>query len=105
MGYLDIQDGSICTKCIDKKRKGTLVIKSGKFGKFLGCDNYPRCTNTLELGTNLENEATKLLKEKRKKTRRSKRKNMRLAIEKKIERTQRKQRGQMFSDFKRLIAE
>ncbi len=105
MGYLDIQQGSICLKCIDKKRKGTMVIKSGSFGKFLGCDNYPRCTNTEKLGKNLENEASKLLKEKRKKTRRSKRKNIRLSIEKKIERNQRKQRGQMFADFKRLIAE
>lgn len=81
-----------------------MVIKSGSFGKFLGCDKYPICTNTEKLGKNLQNEATKLLKEKRKVTRRSKRKNMRQVIEKKIERTQRKQRGQMFADFKRLIS-
>jgi ssDNA-binding Zn-finger/Zn-ribbon topoisomerase 1 len=107
MGLLDyeIQHGTICPTCIDKRRNGVLEIKSGKFGKFLGCNNYPKCVYTTNVGINLQTEATKLLKSKRQITRRSKRKNKRLLIEKKINKTQRMQRGQMFRDFKRLIAE
>jgi DNA topoisomerase-1 len=75
MGLLDYhtQHGTICPKCVDKRRSGILEIKSGKFGKFLGCNNYPKCTHTEDIGVNLETEATKLLKSKRKITRRSKR--------------------------------
>jgi len=31
-----------CEKCGGKK----MVMKEGKFGKFLACDNYPKCKNT-----------------------------------------------------------
>ncbi|MBW2967311.1 DNA topoisomerase I [Candidatus Woesearchaeota archaeon] len=33
-----------CTVC-----KGNLVIKRGKFGKFIACDNYPDCSMTFKL--------------------------------------------------------
>lgn len=40
-----------CFVCKDKKQKcpecdGYLVEREGKFGKFLGCSNYPKCTYT-----------------------------------------------------------
>ena len=105
MEYLETQTGSICIKCVEKRRNGIMELKSGKFGKFLGCNNYPKCSHTENVGVNLQTIATKLLKSKRRITRRAKRKNARLSLEKKVERSQRKQRGQMFRDFERLIAE
>ncbi|WP_295334339.1 NERD domain-containing protein [Flavobacterium sp.] len=33
-----------CSKC-----GGILVMRQGKFGIFLGCTNYPKCTNTIKL--------------------------------------------------------
>lgn len=35
---------NICPKC-----NGNLVERSGKFGKFLGCSNYPKCRYTKQL--------------------------------------------------------
>ncbi|MBW2965406.1 DNA topoisomerase I [Candidatus Woesearchaeota archaeon] len=32
--------------------KGNLVIKRGKFGRFIACDNYPDCSITFKLPTN-----------------------------------------------------
>ncbi|WP_430981150.1 topoisomerase DNA-binding C4 zinc finger domain-containing protein [Sphingobacterium faecium] len=29
-----------------------LISKSGKYGKFLGCEDYPRCTYTKKIGQN-----------------------------------------------------
>ncbi|QNK79059.1 topoisomerase DNA-binding C4 zinc finger domain-containing protein [Winogradskyella sp. PAMC22761] len=26
-----------------------MVKRSGRFGKFLGCTNYPKCKNTIQL--------------------------------------------------------
>ncbi|MDR2201705.1 MAG: type I DNA topoisomerase [Clostridiales bacterium] len=40
----DIQTDYVCEKCGEK-----MVIKSGRFGKFLACPSYPRCKNTMEL--------------------------------------------------------
>lgn len=37
-----------CPKCAD----GHLVLKKGKFGKFIACDTYPTCTATFKLPTN-----------------------------------------------------
>lgn len=34
----------ICPRC-----GGELVIKNGKYGSFIGCKNYPKCTYTKEL--------------------------------------------------------
>jgi hypothetical protein len=31
-------DANICPKC-----GGSLVLRSGKYGKFKGCSNYPKC--------------------------------------------------------------
>ncbi|MEK8180764.1 NERD domain-containing protein [Flavobacterium buctense] len=28
---------------------GGLILRTGKFGDFLGCSNYPKCTNTIKL--------------------------------------------------------
>jgi len=33
-----------CPKC-----NGVLVIRNGKYGKFLGCQNYPYCKYTRDL--------------------------------------------------------
>lgn len=33
-----------CPRC-----GGTLLLRNGKFGDFLGCSNYPKCTNTINL--------------------------------------------------------
>ena len=33
----------VCPKC-----GGKLVMRNGKYGKFWGCTNYPRCTFTLK---------------------------------------------------------
>lgn len=32
----------LCSKC----HSGYMVRRQGKYGHFLGCSNYPRCTNT-----------------------------------------------------------
>jgi len=34
-------EGERCEKC-----KGKMILKEGKFGKFLACENYPKCKNT-----------------------------------------------------------
>jgi len=34
-------EGEKCEKC-----GGKMVLKEGKFGKFLACENYPKCKNT-----------------------------------------------------------
>ena len=34
----------VCDKC-----KSIMLIKSGKFGEFLACTNYPDCTNTQQI--------------------------------------------------------
>lgn len=34
----------ICPRC-----KGKLVVREGKYGRFLGCSNYPRCKFTTQL--------------------------------------------------------
>ena len=35
----------VCAKC----NKGVMVERQGKFGPFLGCSNFPPCTNTRNL--------------------------------------------------------
>lgn len=35
----------LCPRC----QKGVLIKKTGRFGKFIGCDRYPRCTYTTNL--------------------------------------------------------
>jgi len=42
------------TKPVDRSKKctqcdGYLELRKGKYGKFLGCSNYPRCKNTLKV--------------------------------------------------------
>lgn|SRR5574344_896411 len=37
------QDNLICPKC-----DGTLLLRNGKYGKFYGCSNYPRCKFTIK---------------------------------------------------------
>ncbi len=34
-------EGEKCDKC-----KGKMIVKEGRFGKFLACENYPKCKNT-----------------------------------------------------------
>ena len=40
----DIETDQICEKC-----GGKMLIKVGRFGKFLGCSNYPKCKNIKSL--------------------------------------------------------
>ncbi|WP_218841479.1 topoisomerase DNA-binding C4 zinc finger domain-containing protein [Winogradskyella undariae] len=35
----------LCSGC----KSGFMVKRSGRFGKFLGCTNYPKCKNTIQL--------------------------------------------------------
>ena len=34
----ELESNMICPKCRNK-----LVTKNGKYGKFVGCSNYPKC--------------------------------------------------------------
>jgi len=34
-------EGVVCEKC-----GSNMVVKAGRFGSFIGCSNYPTCTNT-----------------------------------------------------------
>ena len=48
MKITDFQVGDvvgICPRC-----KHELIIKEGKYGKFIACNNYPRCKNTYNYG-------------------------------------------------------
>ncbi|MCK9474622.1 MAG: type I DNA topoisomerase [Candidatus Muirbacterium halophilum] len=38
--YADVK----CSKC-----QGEMIVKNGKFGKFLACQNYPQCKNTMPI--------------------------------------------------------
>lgn len=50
----DAAKAKICPSC----SKGDLHLKTGKFGSFLGCSNYPECNYTRQLtGSASENEA------------------------------------------------
>ncbi|MCD6119019.1 type I DNA topoisomerase [bacterium] len=42
-----IETEYVCEEC-----GGKMVIRQGRFGKFLGCSNYPKCKNTLPLDEN-----------------------------------------------------
>ena len=49
----------ICEKC-----KSPMVIKLGRFGKFLACSNYPECKNTKPINENGEIEEPEKIDEK-----------------------------------------
>ena len=52
----------ICEKC-----KSPMVIKVGRFGKFLACSNFPECKNTKKIGADnkpQEHQEPQLLEEK-----------------------------------------
>ena len=49
----DGSDPRVCPSCPD----GRLSIKSGKFGAFVGCSNYPECKYTRQLGVSEEDAA------------------------------------------------
>ena len=50
----------VCEKC-----GSPMIIKIGRYGKFLACSNYPDCKNTKKLGSDgKEKEEPKLLEEK-----------------------------------------
>lgn len=78
--HTTFQQGSVCPRCLDSSRKkqaGTLLIRSGSKGKFLGCSRFPLCTFTCDAGKNLENQANALLKNKKPKKKRKRTKNKR----------------------------
>lgn len=41
------EDNMICPKC-----GGTLVERNGKYGKFIGCSNYPKCRHIVKKNNN-----------------------------------------------------
>jgi len=41
------------TPCPDSTCNGSLVPRTGRFGRFLGCTNYPRCKTTAQIRRNL----------------------------------------------------
>ena len=43
--FSEIKEGDKCNYCED----GILVLRHGKFGDFLGCNNYPRCAGKADL--------------------------------------------------------
>ena len=43
----DNESNVVCEKC-----GATMILKTGKFGKFLACPNYPKCKNTKTLDEN-----------------------------------------------------
>ncbi|HPF47750.1 MAG TPA: type I DNA topoisomerase, partial [Emcibacteraceae bacterium] len=46
----DGSDPRICPKC----KEGRLSVKTGKFGAFIGCENYPTCDYTRQIQNNDE---------------------------------------------------
>lgn len=42
----------ICPKC-----GGKLIERTGKYGKFIGCSNYPKCKFTMKLNTKREHNS------------------------------------------------
>ncbi len=46
-------EGQPCPVC----KKGTLVLKKGRYGMFLGCDRYPKCKTIVNLPKNAEEQA------------------------------------------------
>ena len=50
----DGKDPRACPKCDD----GRLSLKTGRFGAFIGCSNYPDCRFTRKLGDNAEDTDT-----------------------------------------------
>lgn len=47
-----------CPKC-----NGTMVERKGKYGRFYGCSNYPRCKHTMNQLPKVDNDASELLEE------------------------------------------
>ncbi|MBR9703165.1 DNA topoisomerase I, partial [Candidatus Woesearchaeota archaeon] len=45
-------EGKPCPKCGD----GTLIIKKGRFGMFLGCDKYPKCKTIVNIPKSKEEQ-------------------------------------------------
>ncbi|WP_442902302.1 topoisomerase DNA-binding C4 zinc finger domain-containing protein [Flavobacterium sp.] len=41
-----LEDSILCSGCMS----GFMVKRSGKYGAFLGCTNYPKCENIVKLG-------------------------------------------------------
>ena len=41
----DEVSSEVCDKC-----GAAMVVKAGRFGKFLACSNYPECKNTKKIG-------------------------------------------------------
>ena len=44
-GDPEVADIKVCPRC----GVGTFAIRSGPYGKFLGCTNFPRCRHTAPL--------------------------------------------------------
>lgn len=57
----NIEQGDPCPYC----KIGTVIIRSGKFGSFFGCSQYPRCAFIQQIkeggGNNLDVQADEFL--------------------------------------------
>ena len=105
------QDGQMCPKC----SKGLLQKKSGKYGAFLGCTQYPACGYTANMGVNLQRLASDLLKAKgkKKKTRRGKKKKPAWVLKRQKEKAEAlrqykksaQERWENYQEFQRKIAD
>ena len=47
----DVESDEVCEMCGRR-----MVIKTGRYGKFLACPGYPTCKNTRSLNENAEPE-------------------------------------------------
>ncbi len=45
-------EGKVCPNC----GKGTMVLKNGRFGMFLGCDQYPKCKTIINIPKSKEEQ-------------------------------------------------
>lgn len=58
-----VNEGDTCVHC----NLGTMVLRNGKYGDFLGCSEYPRCMNIKNFSKgmdDLEKQANKILRQK-----------------------------------------
>ena len=46
-----VESGEVCEECarLPDGQGGKMVIRSGRFGDFLACSNYPKCKNTKKI--------------------------------------------------------
>jgi ssDNA-binding Zn-finger/Zn-ribbon topoisomerase 1 len=46
---IKISNGGYCPSCISKGKMGVMVVRSGLYGAFEGCSNFPDCRRTKKI--------------------------------------------------------